>query len=286
LVRPLRNTSLCEIETPRIPILPEVRVLEVPAKPGKVVTVVKIHESSEAPHAIQNSTRVYIRTGNISSPYDLAEIDRIEYLLKRRERPQKLREELIAKSDIRFREHVTEQFRLEPYITVEVARLFPREPILPPDAAYGFATLQRSVEPMVEYFIDRAKGIPNGVFSTGFKNSLPYAELSTYGLVLTRSQLHLSPSQWTPNTGKLFVRPAQIIWTIGRSLKFAAKFFQWAKFSGNLKVIVEFVNVLHLPLQYSEHENEDLNYVCSDQHFSVDDFTITEDLGNNLALNW
>jgi len=41
-------------------IVPDIKVLEVPDKPGKIVVVVKVHETLEAPHAIQNSTRVYI----------------------------------------------------------------------------------------------------------------------------------------------------------------------------------------------------------------------------------
>jgi predicted HTH transcriptional regulator len=60
-------------------VLPEIRVFNISGTGNKVVIVIKVHESIEAPHAIQNSTRVYIRTGNLSNPYDLAEIDRIEY---------------------------------------------------------------------------------------------------------------------------------------------------------------------------------------------------------------
>lgn len=68
-------------------VFPEVKVIDLPNKSSKVVAVVKVHESIEAPHAIQNSTRVYIRTGSQNQPYKLAEIDRIEYMLKRRQKP-------------------------------------------------------------------------------------------------------------------------------------------------------------------------------------------------------
>ena len=117
-------------------VLPEVRVLNIPGSANKVVIVVKVHESMEAPHAIQNTKRVYIRTGNLSNPLDSAEIDRIEYLLKRREKPERLRDNLIAKSDGRFCDHVGEVARTAPYVGIEVTRLFPREPIVPPEAIY------------------------------------------------------------------------------------------------------------------------------------------------------
>jgi predicted HTH transcriptional regulator len=48
-------------------ILPAIRVFDVPGVASKVIVVVKVNQSVEAPHAIENSTRVYIRTGNCRS---------------------------------------------------------------------------------------------------------------------------------------------------------------------------------------------------------------------------
>ena len=83
-------------------IVPEVRVLDVPDQKDKVIVVIKVHESIEAPHAIQNSSRIYIRTGSQSQPYELAEIDRIEYLLKRRSKPEALKQDMMRMSEERF----------------------------------------------------------------------------------------------------------------------------------------------------------------------------------------
>jgi hypothetical protein len=263
-------------------VLPDVKIIDVPEKPGKIVAVVKVHESAEAPHAIQNSTRVYIRTGSLSNPYDLAEIDRIEYLLKRREQPQRLRDELTTKTDARFREHVREELRRMPYVVVEVARLFPREQIIAPESVHEFTAPSYAADPVLQHFIERAKRIPNGVFSTWHPNGLPYAELSAYGLVQSRSLLQLVKSSWQPNKGVLFVRPAGVVWAIGRTLRLADRFFQWARFSGNVRVTAQFVNVLHQCLQYSGHETDDLEYACSDQEFSADEYTTTEALRDDL----
>ena len=131
--------------------------------------------------------------------------------------------------------------------------------------------------------MDNPKRIPNGIFSTGNPRRLPFAELNTYGLVLTRSLLDLFPSQWMPNTGTLFVTAAGVIWTIGRSLRFAEQFFKWTKFSGNIEVTVKFSNVLNQCLQYSGHESDDLTYICSERAFSVSEITTTDDVQNNLV---
>jgi len=40
-------------------VFPEVKVIDVPNRNNKIVVVVKVHESIEAPHAIENSTKAY-----------------------------------------------------------------------------------------------------------------------------------------------------------------------------------------------------------------------------------
>jgi hypothetical protein len=65
-------------------LLPDVQIIDVPANPNKVMVVVRVIESPEAPHAIENSTRVYIRSNTTTEIISLAEIDRIDFLLKRR----------------------------------------------------------------------------------------------------------------------------------------------------------------------------------------------------------
>ena len=64
-------------------VIPEVALIDVPSTEN-VVVFVRVDENLQAPHAIQNSTRVYIRTGSITKPYELADMDRITYMLKRR----------------------------------------------------------------------------------------------------------------------------------------------------------------------------------------------------------
>ena len=64
--------------------------------PGRVFLVIEVGESSRAPHAVENSHKVYVRTGDASNPYDLAKIDSILDLMKRRTDPLALRNKLIS----------------------------------------------------------------------------------------------------------------------------------------------------------------------------------------------
>ena len=51
------------------PVMPEVIIVKVP-ETENVIVIVRVNESPHAPHAIQNSTKVYIRHANITQPYE------------------------------------------------------------------------------------------------------------------------------------------------------------------------------------------------------------------------
>ena len=77
-------------------VIPEIMLVDIPNSISLVV-VVRVDESVHAPHAIQNLTRAYIRTGSITQPYEykLAEIDRLAYMFKRREDSQTIAHQIL-----------------------------------------------------------------------------------------------------------------------------------------------------------------------------------------------
>ena len=85
-------------------VMPEVILIDVPNS-DNVVIVVRVEESIQAPHAIQNSTRVYIRAGSITQPYEkpeLAEMNRIEYLLNQRKNTQGVTQQILDRIEQRI----------------------------------------------------------------------------------------------------------------------------------------------------------------------------------------
>lgn len=76
-------------------LTPAIKVIQLPSTPDRVVVAVDVRESIEAPHAIENTTKVYIRNASTMEPIEFAEIDRIEYLLNRRRDPERRREQMI-----------------------------------------------------------------------------------------------------------------------------------------------------------------------------------------------
>lgn len=118
-------------------ITPAVRTFNVPSDPNRIIVVIKVPESIEAPHAIENSTRVYVRTASTTSPYDLADIDRIEYLLKRRREPERRREELIVQAAERS---PLSQGRLRHRERLVIAPVYPRGVLVPLDQLHERAS--------------------------------------------------------------------------------------------------------------------------------------------------
>ena len=66
------------------PVLPKITPLQSDVH-GKCFLIIEIDESVEAPHAIENETRVYVRTGNAANPYELAQVSTIIERFTRRQ---------------------------------------------------------------------------------------------------------------------------------------------------------------------------------------------------------
>ena len=117
-------------------VTPEVIIREVPGQMDRVVVVVRVNESQQAPHAIQNSTRVYIREGSITQPYELADIGRIEYLLKRRDEPQRISRRILDRIEERVKNHCSHLGM--PNLELLAQPVFPYRPLISPSEIYEF----------------------------------------------------------------------------------------------------------------------------------------------------
>lgn len=160
------------------PLRPDVRVCDMPDDPEKVIIMVKVSESVEAPHAIENSTRAYVRTGNVSQPYELSEMDRLEYLFKRRQQAETKREELIARMATRSR-----MAKALCDLQIVISPTYPREPLKTLEEIEQFVYDYRAKDPMG--FLDRMRRVQGGMMSVG----LGHLELNEFGVVLNETNI-------------------------------------------------------------------------------------------------
>jgi Putative DNA-binding domain len=140
-------------------IYPPVRVavspvIENPNLPGTVVIVIRVDESKDAPHAVDNGRQVlvYERSDNKTDPIQLAKIDRIEHLLNRRQAIESHREENRSKAMERAERLLDKDMR--PFMWVSVAPRFPWRQMCRWSACYDFLAK--------EFHADRVRRIPTG----------------------------------------------------------------------------------------------------------------------------
>jgi len=121
------------------PVRPQIsRLLDNPHVQGTVVAVIRVDESPEAPHAVDQSRRIYERTGNLNSPYDLADIDRIQHLLIRRQKIEEQREANLASCFRRAELYFSYSRGTFPTRWVSVTPLFPWRDLCAPQACRDF----------------------------------------------------------------------------------------------------------------------------------------------------
>lgn len=230
-------------------VMPDIVICNVKideAETDKVVVVIRVDESQQAPHAIQNRTRVYIRLESITPPYELAEIDRIEYLLKRRDEPREICQNILNRID---RRQVAQRSSPEhPNLALYSHPIFPYRPVI-------------STAEIHEHMY-RAVGIPHrlgdpefgtrkvsgGVCYMGIEVHNEFWELNEYGIIYNRKWV----TPQTPNNnsiedeGKRYLAGRDIIAQIHRFIYEARGFYQNCEYSGDIEIVA------HLRQVYGE----------------------------------
>ena len=170
------------------PVTPEVKVYDVPDHPGNVVVLVRVNESPEAPHAIQNDTKVHIRVGSTTQ---LATIDRIEYMLKRREKPQELSNRIINRIEERITDYWSLTNQPVPNLTLIARPIFPFRPLISPSEIYEYMQAHKGSVLFNDYASDfGTRQVIGGVCFVG--SAVPYWEINEHGIIYVREKLQKS----------------------------------------------------------------------------------------------
>ena len=205
------------------PVMPEVIIVKVP-ETENVIVIVRVNESPHAPHAIQNSTKVYIRHANITQPYEkpqFAQIDYIEYLLNRRQDAQGITQQIIEQIEVRTHKFCDPGM---PNMTVMMRPVFPYRPVISPAAIYELYNNWLMV-----------KRVVGGVSCLLEPNSERNLELNEYGIVYYRTVLR--PDEKRP----IYVH--DFIEGIDGALDPAKKFYQACDNLGYIEVTAQLQNV-------------------------------------------
>lgn len=168
------------------PVLPRTTVVPNDVD-HRVFLVIEVEESGEGPHAIENSKKVYIRTGNAANPYDLADVDLIIDLVKRRKQPLELRDRLEKSAETRAEKWVMSP---QSYAQVTICPRFPRAAQCSSDEVYDFL---RNTPYRGGHFIhvNNLHRVPDGVAGQIPESGATGAaceEINRFGLLFSRTR--------------------------------------------------------------------------------------------------
>lgn len=170
------------------PVIPNVRVISLPSNPNKVLVVVKVTESVDAPHAIENSTKVFIRVNSTTGHISLAHIDRVDSLLSRRRNAEERREKLFQRAFSLSRVST-------PKLRVSIGPHYPDKQVL--DLGQITQTFsQLDNDHKVQILASRTRLVQQGVISASGKSR--YLHVNLFGQLCYECQLSVSSM---PNVG-------------------------------------------------------------------------------------
>lgn len=216
-------------------IIPEVIKVDV-TESENIVIIVRVDESVSAPHAIQNSTRVYIRVGSVTQPYtkpELAEIDRIEYLFKRRQDTQIIAQEILDRIENRMEQVCNMN---TPTMKLIARPVFVYRPVISPTAIYDLYHTYAYI-----------KRVPGGVCRftepSRYNNqelSDDYLELNEYGIVYYTKRFPEYYAKRSSETEEEFMISVDgFIEGIDKLLQYAKNLYNACDTLVNIEVIAE-----------------------------------------------
>ena len=224
------------------PVMPEVSIIDVPDTEN-IVIVVCVDVSEQAPHAIQNSTRVYERVASVSQPYELAQIERIEYLLNRRQEPQRVAQQILDQIDSSRKLGSAES---GPTITIVARPVFPDRPVISPSKIWN----------LFGHWYGSSR-VPGGIcIESGEQSHRRITQFHEYGIVYRKEAFEALTLQICVFRDVIY-----------KFMKFAKEFYSNCDYFGNLEVSVELKNVQSIKLLNFLGDHSEIrpyNFICSD----------------------
>ena len=239
-------------------VMPEVIIRDVPRETDRGVVVVRVNESPQAPHAIQNSTKVYIREGSITQPYELAAIGRIEHLLKRREEPQRISRQILDRIEERVRVNTYRPHLERPNLELLAQPVFPYRPIIAPPEIYEFMVSHPSIPSTAGNSDLSTKRVTGGTCYVAIGDWLCIWELNEHGVIYWREGLHRkrmlrdNSARDDDNLGEEYLSDEEIASKVYTFIGVAADFFTKCEYSGNVEVTARLEQVRGEKLLFSK----------------------------------
>jgi hypothetical protein len=278
------------------PVFPEVSVCE--PVDGKTFIVIRVSESHLTPHRVSDNTKIYVRTGQSSTPNEEATWDKIEWLAARRRKSEEFRELLIQEGERYFRDACKlrgiKPEDKDPYfaiLSIRIIPLFPQEPLIPfknldnienditvhgrssfPSNLYNSDLIQNGIRKL------HVIGDNEGEAAQG--KTFEYTHLNAFGLYFYKrdiGEVNEQPIRKPDGSeGKIKRKSLNFHWIpsiLHRFLASAILFYQKLGYWGTVQVTMELDNALGVAM---EHPLKSQRLVDNDDLFVPSDRLVWE----------
>jgi hypothetical protein len=264
------------------PVFPEIQVCRRETD-DKAIVVIRIPQSHQTPHAILSNTRVYLRTGDINKPEELATIDQIAWLTNQRSKAVTLRENLYQNSKRRYStfygralntlssEGMADVQVMTGILTLSVCPTYPYEQYRNPSQ---LAFIYENIAILdyfgtMRYFPPKSRGastVQDGAVSVDYENKgerVFYAELNSYGLYFYGQPIkRISEKNMLPMD---LLSAGEILARIDQFLDSARKFYDEIGYWGYVDLKISLTGIEEVGLYLDWILRDDLVGVCPDK---------------------
>jgi hypothetical protein len=243
LVLTIENLCLQNIYPP---VLPRTTVIQ-SDKQNRVFLVIEIEESEETPHAIENSKKVYVRTGNAGNPYDLADVDSVIDLVRRRKKPLELFQRIVRLAEERARLNLpgSAGSLLPRFLQISICPRFPSQALCSTQEVWDFVS-RATYRGGRFYPSGTARRVPDGVGAVipgqGASFGASYSEINKYGLIIQRQVLPLTNEQQS-GVQEIGIRFSEIFHAFLGLTVCAERFYARVGYRGSLLASLALENV-------------------------------------------
>ncbi len=214
------------------PVFPETKVCKFGNNLEKAVVVIRVQESDETPHTVENTTGIYVRVDSQNEP-QRARYEEIEWLINRRKKAVENRERLLMRAEERFDNQPTRK-NFEAFQCVSIIPVYPHAPLIALENLSDMANQSKvSVHngfPLTSQYKTSHESIIDDFVLDQFLN---YTEINRFGLIFSKQSL------WRHHNEKK-VNIFEVAHMLEKVLRFSLNFYEntgyWGLISINLSL--------------------------------------------------
>lgn len=284
------------------PVFPEIKICEMKDNPRKAVIVIRVYESDDTPHRVEQDTKVYIRVSSQKEPV-LAPFEEIEWMMNRRKKALDNSDRLLSRARKRFFEKYKKtgpdpqpgqrqvgigtlsglrppEYKVPPTRGILIIPLYPHQEII----MYLdlVSVINRSVASnFPAYRISHRDYIStqDSIIYCTSGQEISHTEINSFGLVFHKEDFSLDEHNY--HGDKSLIDIDTTLGMIYSILSFALNFYKNVGFWGSIKIDLTFDQILMRKLSFG-HTDQKFSKNQFDNQIIVERKTTVFELVDNI----